>query len=204
MRTIAQFNIHDDSGMDASMDPNRASVGSLRSSGVAGASSLRNMEHAPQILEQEEIGHQMDRMATLPENYATNYDRGGGSRGGPNAPPSEYDHFYGGGPAGDETASLGTSHNQPMTPQIRLPGDAANPMYGDGGHDNGGGSWGDPGPVPQGYGQYEQSRQYGLDPGPGLGQDGPIDEDEWTRDALAHMNLAGQMQQQQQQQQRPD
>ncbi|KAK8055822.1 acyl-CoA ligase-like protein [Apiospora rasikravindrae] len=70
MRTVAQFNIRDGdaSGLenDAQVEAHRASVGSLRSSGIPGASSLRNMEHAPQILEQEEFDHQINKMAELP------------------------------------------------------------------------------------------------------------------------------------------
>ncbi|OIW33025.1 acyl-CoA ligase [Coniochaeta ligniaria NRRL 30616] len=45
---------------------NRGSLGSFRSSGVAGASSsLRNVEHAPQILEQRELEQQLEGMAAL-------------------------------------------------------------------------------------------------------------------------------------------
>lgn len=45
---------------------NRGSLGSFRSSGVAGAtSSLRNVEHAPQILEQRELEQQLEGMASL-------------------------------------------------------------------------------------------------------------------------------------------
>lgn len=177
MRTIAQFNIRDDADLEPGLDPHRASVGSLKSAGgaqAAGASSLRNMENAPQILEQEELGHQMDRMATLPEGYATNYDRGGQS-----STPSEYDHYYsGGGGSGDGASLSNASRNQfSNTPQIRLPssggGGGVDSMYGD---DNRG-SWGGS-PAQQGYGQQQQ--QYEADP----------DEEEWTREAIAHMNLA--------------
>lgn len=45
---------------------NRGSLGSFRSLGVAGASSsLRNVEHAPQILEQRELEQQLEGMAAL-------------------------------------------------------------------------------------------------------------------------------------------
>ncbi|GAB0134713.1 hypothetical protein EsDP_00003071 [Epichloe bromicola] len=72
LRTLAQFAIRD---LDAAamgesgsvMDANRISTGSLRSSGnLAGASSLRNVEHAPKILEQEEFDVQMNRMSHMP------------------------------------------------------------------------------------------------------------------------------------------
>lgn len=70
MRTVAQFAIRDsNSGAlegDGAPDNHRTSVGSIRSNNMAGASSLRNMEHAPQILEQEELDQQMDKMSALP------------------------------------------------------------------------------------------------------------------------------------------
>ncbi|KAI0024571.1 acetyl-CoA synthetase-like protein [Xylariomycetidae sp. FL0641] len=71
MRTVAQFAIRDANadgllGQESAMDPHRASVGSMRSSNAPGTSSLRNMEHAPQIIEQEELDHQMNRMSALP------------------------------------------------------------------------------------------------------------------------------------------
>lgn len=78
MRTLAQFAIRDmdpnsivggDPGAD-DPNPHRASVSSQRSmtmGGLApGSSSLRNVEHAPQILEQEEFEHQVGQMAALP------------------------------------------------------------------------------------------------------------------------------------------
>ncbi|KAI3336504.1 acyl-CoA ligase [Xylariaceae sp. AK1471] len=72
MRTVAQFAIRDADantleGADGASDNNRASVSSIRSNNAPGASSLRNMEHAPQILEQEELDHQMDKMSALPQ-----------------------------------------------------------------------------------------------------------------------------------------
>ena len=83
MRTMAQFAIRDmdaaalaavgggeGDGTNAS-DANRASLGSLRNSGGLGvvpgnSSSLRNMEPAPQILEQRELEQQLESMAALP------------------------------------------------------------------------------------------------------------------------------------------
>lgn len=180
MRTIAQFNIRDDADLEPTLDPHRASVSSMRSTGQAGASSLRNMEHAPQILEQEELGHQMDKMATLPEGYATNYGRGGGGEG-PSATPSEYERYYGGGggsgSGGDGASFSNASRNQPSNmPQIRLPGDGGvDSMYGD---DNG--AWGGRPSSTQGYGQQQQQQQ----------QQPMVDEEDWTRDAIAQMNLS--------------
>ncbi|KAI1810725.1 acyl-CoA ligase [Poronia punctata] len=74
MRTIAQFAIRDTTSSvmetgDVTPENHRASVGSFRSNNVPGASSLRNMEHAPQILEQEELDHQMDRMSALTPRF---------------------------------------------------------------------------------------------------------------------------------------
>ncbi|RYC63542.1 hypothetical protein CHU98_g2681 [Xylaria longipes] len=71
MRTVAQFAIRDTNsgaseGTDGPPDSHRTSVGSIRSNNMAGASSLRNMEHTPQILEQEELDQQMDKMSALP------------------------------------------------------------------------------------------------------------------------------------------
>jgi hypothetical protein len=70
MRTLAQFAIRDldPSALgDGEGDPNRASSGSGRSTGIptAGSSSLRNVEHAPQILEQEEFEKEMDHIAGM-------------------------------------------------------------------------------------------------------------------------------------------
>lgn len=78
LRTLAQFAIRDleasaigESGSGGGngdiYDANRTSTGSIRSSGLlAGASSLRNVENAPQILEQEEFDVQMNRMSHMP------------------------------------------------------------------------------------------------------------------------------------------
>lgn len=75
LRTMAQFSIRDMSalldpqsagagGGDLQIDAHRGSIGSIRSSGVPGASSLRNVEPAPQILEQRELEHQMENRAS--------------------------------------------------------------------------------------------------------------------------------------------
>ncbi|KAI2621868.1 acyl-CoA ligase [Xylaria nigripes] len=72
LRTIAQFAIRDANssaleGADSGADNHRASVSSIRSNNAPGSSYLRNMEHAPQILEQEELDQQMDKMSALPK-----------------------------------------------------------------------------------------------------------------------------------------
>lgn len=79
MRTMAQFAIRDldpaalgEGGSDGT-DPNRASTGSLRGSGMhaPGASSLRNVEQAPQILEQDEFEqqHMMSDIHGYPDHH---------------------------------------------------------------------------------------------------------------------------------------
>ncbi|KAI5864537.1 acetyl-CoA synthetase-like protein [Durotheca rogersii] len=111
MRTVAQFAIRDPDasdmeGGDAAGDNNRVSVGSVRSSGVPGASSLRNMEHAPQILEQEELDHQMNRRSSALPPPAELHGHGGG--------PADADRYINDpGPSGQQ--------RQLQPPQIRLP-----------------------------------------------------------------------------------
>ncbi|KAI0148436.1 acetyl-CoA synthetase-like protein [Xylariaceae sp. FL1272] len=133
MRTIAQFAIRDanTNGLDdtdGTGQNHRASVGSIRSNNVPGASSLRNMEHAPQILEQEELDHQMDKLAALP-TPAERAAMGAGDAG-------RYDNY-------GEHLHPTSQHDAPL---IRLPS--------------------------------EPQRAE--------------DVDDWQRDALMHMNLAGQ------------
>ncbi|KAI1879756.1 hypothetical protein JX265_002710 [Neoarthrinium moseri] len=164
MRTLAQFAIRDMDAMegDGPIEAHRASVSSMKSL-VPGASSLRNMEHAPQILEQEELDHQIEKLAELPpvELSAKGTKPGG-------APPRldtagaaastghgydlpSYDRFGGDTPASAVPQSA-------TTPQIRLPSvDGREPEM--------------------------------LSPADGQG----ADEDDWTRDAMMHMNLASQM-----------
>ncbi|KAJ2976143.1 hypothetical protein NUW58_g8163 [Xylaria curta] len=123
MRTVAQFAIRDTNsgaleGTDSAADNHRASVGSIRSNTMAGASSLRNMEHAPQILEQEELDHQMDKMSALPlrvESSRTSSSRNDTSSTSDHPagyPPPQFDHY------GDEF-QLPTAQQGP--PQILLP-----------------------------------------------------------------------------------
>lgn len=124
MRTVAQFAIRDTNataleGAGGTADnAHRASVGSIRSNNAPGASSLRNMEHAPQILEQEELDHQMDKMSALPlrvestassSRHGTSNSEHAAAYGLP-----QYDRF------GDEF-QLPTQQRGP--PQIRLPTD---------------------------------------------------------------------------------
>ncbi|KAH9906437.1 acetyl-CoA synthetase-like protein [Xylariomycetidae sp. FL2044] len=124
MRTVAQFAIRDSNaggleGGDGTIDA-RASVGSIRSSiNVPGTSSLRNVEPAPQILEQEELDHQMNRMSALPAvELSTNSERR------PGVALSDLDQ----NPSSTATmTSMGTATTGSSTmqyhrpPQIRLP-----------------------------------------------------------------------------------
>ncbi|KAI0870351.1 acyl-CoA ligase [Hypoxylon argillaceum] len=124
MRTVAQFAIRDTNataleGAGGTADnAHRASVGSIRSNNAPGASSLRNMEHAPQILEQEELDHQMDKMSALPlrvESTASSSRHGtSNSEHAAVYGLPQYDRF------GDEF-QLPTQQRGP--PQIRLPTD---------------------------------------------------------------------------------
>ncbi|KAI1114787.1 acyl-CoA ligase [Nemania sp. NC0429] len=124
MRTVAQFAIRDADGpalegTDGSADNHRVSVGSIRSNNAPGASSLRNMEHAPQILEQEELDQQMDELSALPqrvESSTTSSSQHGtpstsDQLGGYSLP--QFDRF------GDEFHLPAPSQQGP--PQIRLP-----------------------------------------------------------------------------------
>ncbi|KAK8082542.1 hypothetical protein PG996_001323 [Apiospora saccharicola] len=148
MRTVAQFNIRDgdESGLlnDAQVEAHRASVGSLRSSGIPGASSLRNMEHAPQILEQEEFDHQINKMSELPPVELSAKS----SRPASELPPIDTRAAAPGGQGYDQPAT---------TPQIRLPSVDGR--------------------------ETEMTR-----PVEGHG----VEDDDWSRDAIMHFNLAGQ------------
>ncbi|KAI1488759.1 acyl-CoA ligase [Biscogniauxia mediterranea] len=160
MRTVAQFAIRDADtismeGVDGA--DHRASVGSMRSSNTPGVSSLRNMEHAPQILEQEELDHQMNKMSALPAmEMSTNHEGHGPpaintSLGQTGYAISDYDHFGEGAQSG----------SQQGPPQIRLPSVDDREGLGD---------------------MWDRRPSQGQIPA----------EDDWKRDAIMHMNLAGQ------------
>ncbi|KAI2626432.1 acetyl-CoA synthetase-like protein [Hypoxylon sp. NC1633] len=173
MRTVAQFAIRDpdgpmEGGGDGAGDNHRASVGSVRSNIAPGASSLRNMEHAPQILEQEELDHQMNKMSTLPQPAELAASNERFFRSGPNVQASmtrasensgfelsDMDNYD------DEATPLPQHHPRP--PQIRLPSVDGREMSGQN-------MW-----------------------APDQGTTNRTDDEEWQRDALMHMNLASQM-----------
>lgn len=187
LRTMAQFAIRDmdpsemggESGTADSADPNRASVVSQRSSGVpaAGASSLRNVEHAPQILEQEEFEQQMGHIASMP----------------PAEMPGDQRQAY--------AATQSSSDSQTARGQPSLSGSGHAGQYGSGDY----AQYGEevppavaPKPGAHGGARPPQLRLPGVDGRESMelwrkGNEGPTDEEDWTRDAIMHMNLANDM-----------
>ncbi|TDZ23739.1 Uncharacterized protein Cob_v003259 [Colletotrichum orbiculare MAFF 240422] len=170
MRTLAQFAIRDmdpanmggDPGVPDGPDPHRASIGSQRSAGglAPGSSSLRNVEHAPQILEQEEFDQQVGHMAALPPqgeiaempgDEVPVYQGRAHTSSGHGYTLPDFDQFgrdEGPPPVGAKPASRAGG----VPPQINLPGVD--------GHQS-------------------------IDSWKGNGQD-----EDWTAQALRHMNLA--------------
>ncbi|PNY23239.1 Uncharacterized protein TCAP_06809, partial [Tolypocladium capitatum] len=197
LRTLAQFAIRDldpaamgESGggiAESGGDPNRVFTGSVRSSSMpaAGPSSLRNVEHAPQILEQEEFEQQMDQMANMTPV---------GARGSMSEDQMATATAYSKLAASDEAPGAGRAH-----------GDGANQGHGyfDGQRQGGGADQEPPpvGPKPtsrSGDGQVPPKiRLPGVDGREGLelwgGDKGDEEEDDWTANAVMHMNLAGDM-----------
>ncbi|KUI54419.1 hypothetical protein VP1G_01765 [Cytospora mali] len=187
MRTIAQFAIRDTSTLgggegESTPDANRASYSSFRSStgaqiGLASVgSTLRNVEPAPQILEQRELEQQLEHISALPPDARANHshvpgDSGNGRDGmtptGPRAQPGhgfdlpDFNEFD----DADKTPGLGpnTGMHQPP-PEIRLPEfhgvDWRGHTY--------------PSQGPSGHARHPSMEQ----------------EDDWTADAIASMNLA--------------
>lgn len=176
MRTMAQFAIRD---LDPAAlgeeggDPNRVSTGSLRSSvPVPGASSLRNVEPAPQILEQEEPDQQKSQayddfdfgmpddqqtpMGIPPRGPVAALEQAGHQAPGYQTQTfmSELDSIPISRPSEDADSSSGSKH------QSRLPGVDGR----------------------ESLDMYRDAEDGGkvLD-----------DAEEWTANAMMHMNLAG-------------
>lgn len=201
MRTIAQFAIRDTSSPngdgEATPDANRASYSSFRSSsgaqiGLASVgSTLRNVEPAPQILEQRELEQQLEHIAALPpESERANYghaSNGSNSNGRDESTPtgptansqqqqhgfdlSEFNQFDSDGDAKPPGVGPkpGSAHAGQQPPEIRLPEFQGVDWRGH--------------PVPTHHGVH----------GHGHGRNLSIqNEDDWTADALAGMNLAEQ------------
>ncbi|KAK0630851.1 hypothetical protein B0T17DRAFT_233220 [Bombardia bombarda] len=208
MRTMAQFAIKDmDSsalgllGTSGSEHPSsevhRASMGSFRSSGGpmpgAGTSSLRNVEHAPRILEQRELEQQaLDSSLTPPpppgfvempanEREVDNDQTPTKT----NALPShgfelpDFDRFGSSAspsPVGSKpgsSAGMRYAAPAPAPPLIRLPGVDGREALDE---------W--------------SMRRGSLGGATGGGATGParlVDDDDWSRDAFMSMNLAGTM-----------
>ncbi|KAF5500545.1 Uncharacterized protein CGCS363_v006521 [Colletotrichum siamense] len=174
MRTLAQFAIRDmdpasmggDPGVQDGPDPHRASIGSQRSMGglAPGSSSLRNVEHAPQILEQEEFDQQHGHMAALP------------SQGQIAEMPGDEGTMY----QGQASAQQGHGYDLPDFNQFG--GDEGPPPVGA----KPGSRAGPGGPPPQ-------INLPGVDGRESMdlwkSKDGGQDDD-WTAQALMHMNLA--------------
>lgn len=117
LRTLAQFAIRDVDpaamGEAAGVDHNRPSTASIRSGIPAlGSSSLKNVENAPQIMEQEEFQRQMDRIA----NMAPAGDQGTPGFGVAVVCPMDYGHYDDGPVRGFKPSRDGPP------PKIRLPG----------------------------------------------------------------------------------
>lgn len=189
IRTMAQFAIRDldlaamvegSPGADG-MDPNRLSmISSARNSGApAGVSSLRNVEQAPQILEQEEFEHNVDHMANM-------------------APARPMMHDEQTTPTGYNNPDL-HPFDSAATP---LANDPSRQPFQDSGYDANQGHAAGP-PPGSGHGDRSntmpQIRLPGVDGRENLdlwGPNGPpkqVDEEDWTADAIMHMNLAGDM-----------
>lgn len=165
MRTIAQFAIRDTSSSmvpgegDATPDGPRTSYGSFRSSSgaqiglAAVGSTLRNVEPAPQILEQRELEQQLEHFAALPPEdmrAGTGHMHNGRDEMTPTGPRAAADHGFdlpdfNHFDTNERPPGVGPKPNQ-ETPEIRLPefqsggqmidwrGHAVNPEGGASGH----------------------------------------------------------------------
>jgi hypothetical protein len=190
LRTLAQFAIRDvdpaEMGGSGGQNANRVSMMSTHSGGNLGntTSSFTNVEPAPQILEQEEVDHQLDDMAAIdPITPRIGPDDG--------QTPTGY-------PPGAESlvSPLGTMN---IDDQFRGPGQAFTTP-----------DFGQPGPPSQSTPQAEQKPGSRAGEGqappqirlPGVDgremmdfwSDDKKDEGQsWEADAIMHMNLMGSM-----------
>lgn len=224
MRTMAQFAIKD---MDAAAleqagpvpdgqgDGGRASFGSLRSSGGPGpggmgafpgaSSSLRNMEPAPQILEQRELEQQLETLSSYPPMGVAEMpadDRMQHMYGAPPpphpdadmasdttptkarisvaAPPHgfdlpNFDEFTADEPPPPVGPKPAANLGGPGAPQIRLPGVDGRESMDD-------------------WRPSSMALSGSTAAGAAQAGGGGDDDDEWQRDAIMHMNLAGDLQ----------
>lgn len=197
LRTMCQFSIReissimDPQGMD-SLSPNvhhRASIGSIRSIGGPGSSSLRNVEPAPQILEQRELEYEMGQrplsqvqgdgsnvQAGYPSQYESPRIRHSGHNVAQGYDIPNYERF------GTDDGSISTRQYQPQySQQIR-------PQAG---------PYGSAAPTPLSPTRSSGAPTIQLPSVDGRemswqGQDSNLDDEaDWTADAIMHMNLAG-------------
>ena len=170
--------------MGQAISNHRTSTGSGRSLGLppATSSSLRNVEPAPQILEQEEFDHQMDRMAditpaaqrAMAHNQVQDYGHDG------------QQDMMGRAVSGGSPQVSPTTSPPPNGPGYQQPGQALGPGYG---HAHYGDRGSGDGQVPP------QIRLPSVDGRENmwLGNREGENEEDWTADAIMHMNLAGEM-----------
>lgn len=181
MRTIAQFAIRDTSPSNLEDGENggvhRASYGSFRSSsgaqiGLASVgSTLRNVEPAPQILEQRELESQLEHLAALPPDSAGREDM---TPTGPPAPQQSH---------GFELPDFNQFDNDDAPPGVGPKPGAQPPEIRE------------PGPPHQmidwrGHAVQHSGHHHQRHPS-------IQDEGDWTADALAGMKLSEQQQQHQ-------
>lgn len=209
MRTLAQFAIRDldpramgDVAEDAGVS-NRHSMLSARSfgGGQAGASSLRNVEQAPRIMEQEEFEQQMDRIADMAPAEA--------AMGMPDDQKTPTGYQLHDGPPLDAAAPQAppSQQYQQAEPQHHAAGNAEQQHQRQSSYnfDNDFERFGTPGPPPVGPKPGSRSAESQAPPQIRLpGVDGrenidfwSNDEEEsrksWEADAIMHMNLMGDM-----------
>lgn len=189
LRTMAQFAIRDVDpaamGDGPVPDENRNSTGSVRSSALlaAGATSLRNVESAPQIPEHEEYNDRFNTMSTLPPHHGMVHEDQATPTGylprGSMSTADDFPHDSRRNTASDDygltahdtdptttfiseldsTPTMNRDSNQ-SAPQIKLPG-------------------------------VDGRESMDLLDGEKFGHHD--EETEWTADAIMHMNLAGDM-----------
>lgn len=190
MRTLAQFSIREgnlggENGGADGPDGHRASIISARSSGVPpAASSLRNIEQAPKIMEQEEFEQQVVNMTHMmpetqpslgPGNHtsAMNYRGGDGQADAGFRSPQTSGQSAGGYDLPDFDRFEATHQDAPQVGP--KPGAASNTVEGQ---------------APP------KIRLPGVDGRESMDfwGKGKQDEDSWEADAIMHMNLTGEMQ----------
>lgn len=191
MRTIAQFAIRDTSTPpgdgETTPDANRVSYSSFRSSSGAQiglssvGSTLRNVEPAPQILEQRELEQQLEHIAALPpESERAGYGKVANGNGNgrdestPTGPVANPQHQHG--------FDLGEFSQFDSDGEGKPPGVGPKPMGGQ-----------QPPEIRLPEFQGVDWRGHQVSSHHGHGRNPSIqNEEDWTADALTGMNLADQ------------